>query len=175
MANFNLYFPKCVSSEGSTFETVKYDNGGGTKFGCTIDDVHEYNLDLNGDGKIDISDVRDMTKEHAFAICKKLYWDYFQADAITNQSLAEFIVDGAFNMGRVLIAKYVQYIVHVTADGHVGPNTIKAINFFSPSMTFAALYDMRIKRYDNIVAANPTQQKFIKGWTNRLNSISFKP
>lgn len=173
MANFNLYFPKEILAEGSVFEDVPGDNGHGTKWGLTLDDIHEYNIDLNHDGKIDINDVMDLTRDQAAVILKKLYWDYFLADGILNQSLAEFIVDGGLNMGRPLISKYVQYIVHTTVDGHVGAVTLKAINFFSPSMTFSALYDMRKKRYGAIVAANPSQLKFAKGWFNRLNAITF--
>lgn len=176
MADFKLYLPKEFKAEGTVFENDPDDTGGATKYGITLDDVHEYGLDANTDGKIDWADVRDMTVDDAAKVLKKLYWDYFKADTINNQSVAEFFVDGGLNMGRILIGKYVQSSLGVTVDGMIGDKTVAAINNHpNIQSTFQQVYDKRKKRYYDIVAAKPSQNKFINGWMNRLNLISFKP
>lgn len=171
MALFGLYYPKEIILEGSRYENVPGDNGGGTKFGLTLDDVHEYNLDLNKDGKVDINDVKDMIPVQAYTILKKLYWDFFFADKIRDQLLAEFIVDGGLNMGRVLIAKYLQSSLGIRVDGKPGNITLDAINAADPKKLFTALYAQRNDRYAAIIRNNPSQQKFANGWKNRLNAI----
>ncbi len=176
MANFKLYFPIEVKLEGSVFEDVEDDHGGGTKFGLIVDDLQEYNLDVTGDGKIDWHDVKDLTAPQAALILKKLYWDFMKADSINNQSLAMYIVDGGLTQGRILIAKYVQSILGITVDGIFGPKSINAINMLNnPGVLFEALKCKRIDRYNNIVNRDATQQKFIKGWINRANAITYKP
>ncbi len=176
MAAFKLYFPIEVKLEGSVFEQDPDDSGGATKYGLTVDDLEEYNLDVTGDGKIDWHDVHDLTSDQASMILKKLYWDFMKADSINNQSLAMYIVDGGLNQGRILIAKYVQAILGVTVDGLFGQKTINAINMLNdPSILFNSLKSKRIVRYDAIVKNKPSQQKFYKGWMNRVNAIKFVP
>jgi lysozyme family protein len=176
MADFNLYKPKEFALEGTVYENDPNDTAGSTKFGLTTSDLHEYGLDANSDGKIDWMDVRDLSAEDAAKVLKKLYWDFFQADRINNQSLAEFISDAGLNQGRILIAKYVQNILHSTVDGIIGDRTIASINTHpNPQYIFTELYNKRKKRYDTIIANNPSQEVFRKGWYNRLNAIKFVP
>ena len=177
MANFDLYFPKEISLEGAAYENVLGDNGGCTKYGLTLDDIKEYHIDLNSDGAFDCKDVAAIDRATAHNILKKLYWDYFKADDIPEQSVAEFIVDGGVNQGRVLIVKYLQHLLGVTVDGHYGPVTFKIlldrIKIDSGKATFNMLYQQRFERYKAIVANNSSQQKFYNGWMNRLNAIKY--
>lgn len=168
MANFNLYFPKLVDYEGSSFETVPGDNGGCTKYGIILDDLIEYYKNKS----LTCEAVKDLSYTVASTIAKKMYWDYFKADDITNQSIAEFIVDGAYNQGRRLIAKYVQEIIHVTKDGVIGPLSLAGINKGGQEL-FDALKLRREQRYNAIVLNNPSQKKFIHGWMNRLNKLTY--
>lgn len=176
MADFNLYYPIAFKLEGEKFTNHPNDTAGATKFGLITDDLHEYNLDANKDGKIDWTDVRDLTKEDAIKVLKKLYWGFYKADKINNQSLANFIVDSGFNMGRVLIAKYVQSSLHLTVDGIFGDKTLNVINTHpNQEFIFQELYNRRKQRYANIIQRNPSQKVFEKGWNSRLNAIKFLP
>lgn len=167
MANFDKYFPIEIEAEGAVYENVPGDNGGCTKFGLTLDDVKLY----KNNNTLTCESVKAIDRETASAMLKKIYWDFFSADQINDQNLAMFIVDGGLNMGKKLIAKYVQESVGVSADGQPGPKTIAAINAANPKELYKKVYDKRKARYDGIVAANPPQSKFIKGWMNRLNLI----
>ena len=167
MANFEKYFPIEVNEEGAVYENVPGDNGGCTKYGLTLDDFHEY----TGNDSLTCESVKAIDRQTAHDMLKKLYWDFFSADHIEDQELAMFIVDGGLNMGRVLIAKYVQTILGLTSDGKPGPKTLAGINAVNSADLFKRLYDRRKQRYDAIVANNPSQAKFIKGWINRLNMI----
>jgi lysozyme family protein len=174
MANFEPYFPSIIKSEGSVYENDPTDTGGCTKYGIILQTLKDYNFDVNKDGVYTCEDVKALTLEDAKLIYKKMYWDYFKADSIKNQSLAEYIVDGAINQGKGTIAKYVQTIIGVTADGLVGNKTLEAINSHDSKDLFHKLKEKRTERYHNIVAKNPSQSKFIKGWINRVNCIDYQ-
>jgi lysozyme family protein len=174
MANFDPYFPSIIKSEGSVYENDPTDTGGCTKFGIILQTLKDYKFDVNKDGVFTCEDVKALTVEDAKTIYKKMYWDYFKADSIKNQSLAEYIVDGAINQGKGTIAKYIQDIIGVTADGLVGNKTIEAINNYNSKELFDKLKAKREEKYHKIVANNPSQNKFLKGWLNRLNCIDYQ-
>ena len=169
MADFSLLFPKILNSEGTAYENDPTDNGGCTKMGIILDDLKTFTKDTTKN----CADLKNLTKNDAYAIYKKLYWDYFMADAIKNQSLAEYIVDGGINNGKPTITKYIQEIVGVTVDGLFGNKTLAAINAHDPQDLFNKLKEKRIEKYNNIVSANPSQSKFLDGWINRANSIKY--
>jgi len=170
MAKFDPYFPSILDSEGRVYENVPGDTGGCTHYGLILDDVKTF----FHKPAATCADVKALTEDDALKMYKAMYWDKFHADDIANQSLAEYIVDGAINQGVGLISKYVQAIVGVTADGIVGKGTVAAINAHDAQDLFNQLKQKRIDRYHAIVDHNPTQQKFLKGWINRANCIAFK-
>ena len=102
MANFDLYFPIEQKLEGVVFENDAIDVGGCTKVGLTLNDLKKYYNNQN----LSCDDVKNMTIEEAGLILKKLYWDYYRADEIPNQSLAMFLVDSRLNQGDI-ITKYI--------------------------------------------------------------------
>jgi len=168
MSDFNLYFPLENQLEGITYEDVPGDSGGCTKYGLTLSDLKEFYKTSKT-----CVDVKNMTRQEAATVLRKLYWDYFGADHIPNDSLAQFIVDSGLNQGKILIAEYLQKIIGVKEDGLFGQQSLQALLTHSPADVFKGLYDMRKKRYDEIVAKNSSQEKFYKGWMNRLNAIKF--
>lgn len=169
MADFNLYLPKENKLEGTVFENDANDEA--TKYGITLGDLKEYNFDIDGDGQIDVDDVRKMTHDQAALVLRKLYWDFFSADNIPNQSLAEFIVDSGLNQGKYLIATYVQSILGLFIDSHPGAKTLKAIIDSNPILLYKQLYQKRFDRYNYIIKKNPKKQIYYNGWINRLNAI----
>lgn len=60
----------------------------------------------------------------------------------------------------------------IAADGEEGPATVAAVNACGPKMLLALYCENQIAHYNAIVAANPSQVKFIKGWVNRANELA---
>ena len=173
MADFKKYFPTLVKWEGSAFENVPGDAGGPTKFGVILSEWIAQGYDKNGDGKINVEDLKIITSEDAMKIAKPHYWDKAQADNINNQSVAEMIIDFGYNCGIGLAIRKTQTILNLTVDGSIGPNSIKAINNSNQKDLFDKLVSSRIAYYKAIVAAKPSQSKFLKGWLDRTNSFKF--
>jgi len=83
------------------------------------------------------------------------------------------LVDWCYNSGGIAIRK-LQMILSVTDDGIVGPKTLKILNAMNQRVLFDKIWATRYKFYHDIVAKKPSQQKFLKGWLNRLNDYRFE-
>lgn len=172
MADFKPFFDTLMKHEGGYVNDPK-DKGGATKFGVTLATWIANGYDKNGDGKIDKEDVKLLDKADAYDIAKKLYWDAVRGDEIKNQSIAEFIFDWGYNSGPKTAIKKVQDVLDLTQDGVIGPKTLGAINSANQEELFEKLQERRKLFFISIVAANPSQEKFLKGWLIRNNSFKF--
>ena len=127
MAKFENFAGKLLRLEGG-YVNHPLDKGGPTKYGVILSVWKEYGHDKDGDGDIDAEDIKKLSEEDAKWIAKKIFWDYFQADFILNESVAQFIVDWGYNSGRKTVAKIVQRVVNADVDGIVGVQTLTTIN-----------------------------------------------
>lgn len=158
---------------GSKLTNIDKDSGGWTKWGVTLDTWIKNGVDKDGDGYIDLEDLKLSTEEDAMKIAKKMYWDKIKGDDIHSQSIAEFLFDWAYNSGVGTAGRKVQKILGIATDGIIGTGTINAINNADASTLFTQLKAEREAFYRSIVHNNPGQEKFLKGWLNRNNSFKF--
>lgn len=173
MADFNKYFPILMEKEGG-YINDPIDPGGATKFGITFAVWLKNGYDKDGDGDIDIEDLKKITQADAFPIAKKKYWDKVAGDEVYSQSVAEILFDWAYNSGYITAVQHVQNIIGTKADGEIGPKTIAAINAYNSKTLFDRIKVERIKFYENIVKHKPSQKKYLNGWRNRVLSFQFK-
>jgi lysozyme family protein len=171
MADVNLLAPKILKWEGG-FVNDPVDKGGATNMGVTLATWKQVGYDKDGDGDIDVDDIRLLTRADATMVLKKFYWDRWKADQILNQSVADILVDWVWASGKWGIV-IPQRILNVAADGIVGNMTIRAVNSADQKEFHAKIVAERKKFIDDIIARNPSQAKFRKGWLNRLNDYKF--
>jgi len=172
MASFEGFASKVLHLEGG-FVNHPADKGGPTKYGVILSTWKQYGYDKDNDGDIDADDVKELSEDDARYVAKKVFWDFFKADAIVSQSIAEFIVDWGYNSGRVLVAKKVQKLLNLVVDGAIGTLTVNAINNAIPKTLFESLKQARKNFIEAIVKEKPSQKVFYKGWMNRINSFNF--
>ncbi|MDZ7648477.1 MAG: putative peptidoglycan-binding domain-containing protein [Cytophagales bacterium] len=134
----------------------------------------EYGHDKDGDGDIDADDIKKLSEDDARYIAKKIFWDYFLADHIGHESVAEFIVDWGYHSGRKTVAKIVQRLVNVKVDGTVGTQTLRLATRAYQERLFDQLKIERKVFLNNIIRRKPDQIVFYDGWMNRVNSFRFK-
>lgn len=171
MADVNKLAPIIFKWEGG-FVNDPIDKGGATNKGVTIATWKQCGYDKDGDGDIDIDDLKKLNLSDATIVLKKYYWDRWKADQIKNQSIANILVDWVWGSG-VHGIKIPQRLLGVVSDGIVGNKTIEAINNAEQSELFKKIWLARKEFLNGIVQRNPSQQRFIKGWLNRLNDFKF--
>ena len=170
MAKLELLSPKIAKWEGG-YVNDPTDKGGVTNMGVTISTWQQVGYDKNHDGHIDSSDIKLLNKDDFKFVLKK-YWNIWQADKINNQSIANILVDWVWGSGKwgVIIP---QRLLGLQDDGVVGDITLSHLNQLNQKELHQTIFNARLKFLDDIVKKNPSQQKFIKGWKNRLNDFKF--
>ena len=101
-------------------------------------------------------------------LAKRVFWDFFRADQIKSQAVAEIIVDWGWASGSLTAAKQIQTLAGAVADGKFGDATIRAINRANAANLFEGIRQARIGFVRAIVARNPSQKVFLDGWINRI-------
>lgn len=172
MADIKILSPFILSFEGG-FVNHPNDKGKETNKGVTIATWKKQGYDKDGDGDIDVDDLKLISDEDAVnVILRPHYWNRWKADQINSQSLANILVDWVWGSG-VNGIKIPQQLLGVTADGIVGPKTLAALNAKEPHAFFNLIKNRREQFFNTIVKNNPNQKVFLKGWLRRLNSIGF--
>lgn len=189
MANVDILLPFILKFEGG-FVNDPADSGGATNKGVTIATWRSVGYDKDGDGDIDVQDLKLISNQDVRnRVLKPHFWDRWKADQIKSQKVANILVDWVWGSGANGI-KIPQRLLGVAVDGIVGAKTLAAVNAADPDVLFDRIYQAREKFLHDITnqsiasyekkirrkATNAelmkhTKKRFIKGWLNRLVAI----
>ena len=166
------------------------DTGGATNMGVTFGTWRRVGYDKDGDGDIDVDDLRLLTREDVVErVLRPHYWNRWRADEIGDQRVANILVDWVWASGKHGIV-IPQRLLGVATDGVVGEKTLSSVNVAESGGLFDTIFQARAKFIDDIVAQSIaryeakiareattaellkyTNKRFLKGWMNRLESI----
>lgn len=135
------------------------DPGGITKYGISSRAYPDMSTD----------DIRRLTKQEAKNLYRRDYWDALGCDWLP-AGLRLMVFDCAVNQGVSYAKKALQTSVSVTADGIIGPVTLKAIEHTDVEKAVHKYSMNRYLRY----ARNPNWSVFGEGWMSRLLSVTMK-
>ena len=160
-----------IDNEGRTYENVKHDRGGPTKYGITIGRLRtEWGNHVTADS------VRLLTEDQAKAIYKNAYYYRPKIDRLPD-GIEHVVMDYFTTSGNWAIKSLQRVIGHIVGhcdiDGKIGPQTIRlayeAVSKIGVERFINMYCDERARFYRAIVASDATQSKFIRGWLNRAN------
>lgn len=164
------------------------DPGGATNFGVTIHTMRRLGLDLTGDGRVDTSDVRALTRNQAVDIFVQHYFEKPRIDDLP-EALHATVFDMAVNAGpsravRILQQLFVDMGFDIAVDGAIGPQTIRTA-FAAMDEAADFLVDAygiaRRDYYYRLADARPASRKYARrrdggkgGWITRAEEFISK-
>lgn len=158
--------PFILAREGGKVDDP-VDRGGRTAFGVT---QLTYDAWRRGRG-LPSSDVWGISQNEVAEIYRARYWDVCRCDSLP-VGLDLVVFDAAVNHGTRNATRLLQRAVGVVDDGAFGPhseNALVAVIAAGGVPDLIARYiDGRRAFYAAIVARDPSQSRFARGWENRL-------
>ena len=116
-------------------------------------------------------DMKDLEFEDVMPIYKKNYWDRVKADDLP-AGLDLCVFDFGVNAGTGRAAKYLQSLVGATADGAIGPNTLRTVHAYVQIEGIEATIEAYQKNRQGYYEKLKTFETFGRGWTRRNNETT---
>lgn len=172
-----------VAREGG-FVDDPDDPGGATNYGVTIHTLRRLGLDINGDGEVDVDDIRALSRAQAVQIFIEHYHDR-PGIARLPEGLRPSVFDMYVNAGANAV-KILQRLLRemgeaVDVDGVIGPQTVSAAvraTEAAPEHIGDAYGIARRNYYFALADARPASRKFARsraggkgGWIRRAEEF----
>ncbi len=152
-----------IEREGG-FVDHPLDKGGPTKYGITQSTLSSWL-----DRPATVEDVKALDRSTARAIYRKQFLTDPQIDQLP-ESIQEQVFDMSVLHGPGRAVKLLQETLGETVDGIIGPRTLEGARKSGPD-TGNRLAARRMEFLRGIVANDPTQRVFLRGWLNRAGSF----
>lgn len=142
------------------------DKGGATMMDVTLSTYTEY-CRKKGLPEPTKDSLKKISYEVWEDIFETLFWLPCKANEIENQVNACILVSWAWGSGTTTAIKWMQKALGLNPDGIIGDKTIALLEIANPTH----LCNVRAQKFKDICTANKSQEKFLKGWLNRLEKF----
>ncbi|MDR5661010.1 glycosyl hydrolase 108 family protein [Burkholderia cenocepacia] len=159
MSSFDDAFDALMGNEGGYSNNPK-DPGGETIWGITARVARASGY---------LGPMRQLPRETAKAIAKKLYWDPLHLDSF-DPRIAFQIFDAHYNGDGGHYVIWMQGSAGIAVDGLMGPNTIAAIQSTPPWRFLLRWNSLRLQYFTSL----QRWLDFGRGWTRRIANNLWK-
>lgn len=172
-----------VAREGG-FVDHPNDPGGATNFGVTIGTMRALGLDLDGNGVVDVRDVKRLTRAQAVDIFIEHYYTRPRIGAlpeVLQPSVFDMQVNAGANAVKILQRLVSEMGFRAVADGLIGPATLRAVQAAhdaAPDHIADAYAIARRNYYFGLADSNPRLRVFARarsgdkgGWIIRAEEF----
>ena len=184
--NFSIAHAFTAKWEGGLSDDAA-DSGGLTKFGVDLAMMQDIASTQAGRDTLDRmgiilpvtrNTIKNLTETQAASIYRWQAWDALKLDQIPLRP-AVVLYDAAVNSGPKQSVKFAQrgynacvaYGQPLDTDGIMGPKTLLAMKQADTDKILMAMLDQREKFFNDLVAAKPSQEVFLRGWLNRVTDL----
>lgn len=172
-----------VGREGG-FVNDPDDPGGATNYGVTIGTLRRLGIDVNHDTRIDVGDVKALSRKQAVEIYLKHYYEGPGIAALPEAiqaSVFDMYVNAGGNAVKILQRLLSDMGFACDPDGEIGPQTIRAAQLAfeaAPSHLADAYAIARRNYYYALADKRPASRKFARrkdggkgGWITRAEEF----
>lgn len=175
---FELAHTHVESIEGGLAEH-KDDPGGITKYGISLRFLEDYEKTKQGRKlltklkiyTVDRNSILEMRKNQAKAIYYNAFWLSPKINLLPLY-LAIITYDYAVNSGSFYAVKVLQKALGITIDGIIGPQTEEKAAMAVQKDIAKLMLEERVKFYRKLVQQKPKMKTFLRGWLNRVESLT---
>lgn len=163
-----------VNEGGGKYTENPNDNGGPTRWGCTLKTLSAYR------GKpCTAADVKALTQQEASLIYQKLYWEVMRCAEMQQDAIAMAVFDSSVLFGPQRAGRALQVAVNIVADakttplkvdGRIGPASLAALNAQPCAIVLQAFVTELEEAVTDIVHADSRQFSFLAGWLRRIGA-----
>lgn len=172
-----------VRREGG-FVDDPQDPGGATKYGVTLATMRRLGLDLTRDGKVDVADVKSLTRAQAETIFVEHYFrkpGLAELPETLQASVFDMYVNAGANAVKILQRLVTRMGFATKDDGLIGPHTLGAVKQAAAAAPrhLADAYGIeRRNYYYSLADARPASRKYARsstgekgGWIKRAEEF----
>ena len=161
---------KYILKQEGGYVNNPFDRGGATNYGITQRVYNNYltkcQLPLRSVAEIDMHEVSTIYQQE--------YWDKCHCSNIPIP-LDLLVMDSAVQHGVNRASRWLQRCVGANQDGSIGDKTIYALHTYVVDKKLQEVINkylsLRTSFYTQIIKNDPTQQRFEKGWKNRMDHL----
>jgi len=165
MANFNESLVYILQNEGG-YVDIPEDKGGPTNFGVTISTLSAFRKEC-----VTADDIKNLTKEEASNIIYHNYYAPLKLSRIENNNIVTCILDAAVLCGmggaKSIAEKTLISLMYDTGAEWMDETYVKSFDEVSQEKFIDRFEVFLMNFFNDIVLKNPSQAKFLKGWSNR--------
>lgn len=160
------------------------DPGGATNFGVTIHTMRRLGLDLDGDGDVDVRDVKRLTQAQAIDIFVTHYFErprIAELPKVLHATVFDMYVNAGANAVKILQRLLTDMGHPCVVDGALGPQSIRAAHaahVAAPDHLADAYGIARRNYYFRIADRRPSSRKYARsraggkgGWIKRAEEF----
>ena len=173
--DYKKLIPFLIKWEGG-YVNDPLDRGGETNRGITWKTFYSLSNKVLG---VPASKERFIAlNKHEAGLFIKHFWDKATYNnSINNQAVAEVLTTWNWGSGYYGLKEYQRMLneefnQNLVIDGNIGPATVKASNSINPKKIYAKALEWRKAFFEKLAQRDPSQQRFLKGWLNRLAEFS---
>lgn len=159
-----------LANEGG-FSDHPADRGGATRYGITKETASRWR-----GYPVSVAEMREFPIYEARKIYEAWYWKPIGCDKILDANIATAMFDIGIVRGTGVSALYAQQVCNhrgakLVEDHQIGPKSVAAINSIPRGDFIRAFASRAESGFRSIVAANASQEVFLRGWLNRAKRL----
>ena len=160
------------------------DSGGATNHGVTIHTMRRLGIDVDGDGDVDVEDVRKLTRDRAARIFREHYFvrpGIAALPEVLQASVFDMYVNAGGAAVKILQRLLAKFGFPVVVDGALGPKTVAAASMafaVAPNHLADAYGIARRNYYYDLADNRSTSRKYARrqdggkgGWITRAEEF----